>query len=55
MAEDYIDAGQPERAVEVLEKSLPITGDSVKSGQARQLLKLANQRLGELETRYSGS
>ena len=55
LAEAYIDVGQPEGAVEVLEKSLAITGDSVKSGQARQLLKLANQRLEELETRDSGS
>ena len=52
LAEAYIDIGQPERAVEVLEGSLAITGDSGESGQARQLLKLANQRL---EERNSGS
>jgi len=52
LAEAYIDVGQPERAVEVLEESLAITGESGRSGQARQLLELANQKLQE---RNSGS
>ncbi len=47
LAEAYIDVGQPERAVEVLEESLAITGDSGRSAQARQLLELANQKLEE--------
>ncbi len=51
LAEAYIDVGQPERAVEVLEASLVLTGDSGRSGPARQLLELANQKLEELETR----
>ncbi len=54
LADAYIDVGRPEGAVEVLEESLAKTGDSVKSGQARQLLKLANQKLEELETWDSG-
>ena len=52
LAEAYIDVGQPERAVEVLEASLVLTRDSGRSGQARQLLELANQKL---EERNSGS
>ncbi len=52
LAEAYIDVGQPERAVEVLEKSLAITGESGSSSQARQLLELANQKL---QTRDAGS
>ena len=52
LAEAYIDVGQPERAVEVLEESLAITGESGRSGQARQLLEAANQKL---EERNSGS
>ena len=55
LAEAYIDTGQPERAVEVLVESLTITGDSGKSGEARQLLELANQKLEEQEPRNSGS
>ena len=55
LAEAYIDVGQPERAVEILEESLVITGDADSSGHARQLLELANQKLQELETRDSGS
>ena len=55
MAEGHIDVGQPERAVEVLEKSLAMTGESGRSGWAQQLLKLANQRLEELDTWDSGS
>ena len=52
LAEAYIDVGQPERAVEVLEKSLAITEESGSSSQARQLLELANQKL---QTRDAGS
>ena len=51
LAEAYIDIGQPERAVEVLEESLLIRSAT----QTLQLLELANQKLEELETRDSGS
>jgi len=49
MAEDYIDVGQPKRTVEVLEESLARTEGSKMPDQTRQLLKLANQKLEELE------
>lgn len=55
LAEPYIDVGQPERAVEALEKSLVITGYTGRSTQARQLLELHNQKLEELGTRGFGS
>ena len=52
LAEAYIDVGQPERAVEVLEESVITT---VKSGSSTQLLVLANQKLWELGTSDSAS
>jgi hypothetical protein len=44
-----IDVGQPKRTVEVLEESLARTEGSKMPDQTRQLLKLANQKLEELE------
>ena len=54
-AEACIDVGQPERAVEVPEKYLVITGYTGRSTQALQLLELANQKLEELGCRGSNS
>ena len=46
LAEAYIDIGQPERAVEVLEESLAIRSTT----ETLQLLEMANQKLQELNS-----
>ena len=50
LAEASMDVGRPEPAVEILEESLNITGDSGHSSQARKLLELANEKLEEQQT-----
>ena len=56
LAEAYIDIGQLDRAVEVLEASLATpTGKSGIPGQTRQPLELANQNLEDQQNRDSDS
>jgi tetratricopeptide (TPR) repeat protein len=45
LAEAYIDVGQPELALETLERSLAITGESNVSNEARRLQERANELL----------
>jgi tetratricopeptide (TPR) repeat protein len=49
LAEAYLDTGQPAAALEVLEESLAITGETANSNQALELQKTAYQKLDEME------
>jgi tetratricopeptide (TPR) repeat protein len=49
LAEAYIDVGQPEQALAVLEESLNITQETQNSEQALSLQTLAYQEMGDSE------
>ena len=48
LAEVYLDFGEPEAALEVLDASLAMTKDTSSSSEAVRLQELANQQLGNL-------